>query len=114
MALAGQGSADRQRCSRTNVPQPVRDSTRPSRCSAVSAFLTVTGATLNSPDKAMIDGIFRPGGYSPDSIRRRSTSAICCQGGTTESRVTMAETIGCYNLIERVAVHYSVLLFAVV
>ena len=100
--------------SHTNVPQPVRDSTRPSRCSAVSAFLAVTGATPNSPDRAMIDGTFRPGGYAPDAIRCRSTSAICCHGGTTESRVTMAETIGCRNLLKRAAVYYSALLYVVV
>ena len=49
------------------------------RRAPASAFLAVHGET-SAPDvagdRAMIDGIFRPAGYSPDAICCRSASAI--------------------------------------
>jgi hypothetical protein len=72
------------RCS-TKVPRPGTVRTRPSSASAWTALRTVIVDKPDSSTRSMMLGIFRPGGYTPVSIRSRRMAANCWNGNSAAS-----------------------------
>lgn len=77
----------------TNVPLPGTFTSSPSSARTPIARRTVIDDRENSSCSAISGGIFRPGAYSPDSIRSRRISASCKKGNSAApwSIVTRSE-----------------------